>query len=219
MRRLPRPLDAVELRVLGSLIEKSRTTPDLYPLTPNAIVAACNQRTAREPVTDFTGQEVAGAPSRLRDLVLAWRRDGARSERWTENLTEKLVLSSGEVAALCLLILRGPQTPGEIRSRADRLHSFASVGEAEEALARLAGGPDPLATELPRRPGQKESRWAHLLGDEPVEVEAPRPSAASAAAPSESRPAPADDARLDRLEAELAELRAELAELKRSLGA
>ena len=226
MRRLPRALDAVELRVLGALMEKARTTPDLYPLTPNSLVAACNQRTAREPVTDFTEPEVHDALERLRDLVLVWRRDGARTERWTENLTEKLALPDSDAAVVALLLLRGPQTPGELRSRSDRIHTFISVREVDESLAHLAEEPDPLVVELARRPGQKETRWAHLLGDPPEDL-APAASggagAAGTPAPFRSPPThgaplpPAEADRLSRLEAEVAALRAEVEELRRRL--
>ena len=211
MRRLPRALDAVELRVLGALMEKARTTPDLYPLTPNSLVAACNQRTAREPVTDFTEPEVHDALERLRDLVLVWRRDGARTERWTENLTEKLALPDSDAAVVALLLLRGPQTPGELRSRSDRIHTFISVREVDESLAHLAEEPDPLVVELARRPGQKETRWAHLTGGTPTEeAHAPRTAAPTGPSPIERR--------LLALEERLGAVEAELADLKRSLG-
>jgi uncharacterized protein len=241
-----RSLDGVEIRVLGALMEKEQTTPDVYPMTVNAIIAACNQKTNREPVTHLSETEVVEALDRLRHEVLAWRSEGARSERWEQRLDRRWGLDPAAKAVMTLLLLRGPQTPGELRTRAERLHDFASVEAVEGVLARLAAGPDSLVRELPRRPGQRESRWRHTVGGEAeVTGEALMRGAAEevAAAPAVTRPRPEGSAppapaqppataapspvtapsaalatRLERLEGEVAALRDELAGLRRRLG-
>lgn len=205
MGRLPRPLDATESRVLGSLMEKRQATPEAYPMTLHALRAACNQTTNREPVTSLPEEMVAAALERLRDLVLVWKTEGPRSEKWEENLSSKLGLDAPARALMTLLLLRGAQTPGELRARSDRLHPFLGIADVERSLAALGAGPEPLAAELPRRPGQKESRWRELLtaGDEELPASA---APAAAAAPSD---------RLGLLEERLAALEAEVAALKR----
>src|SRR6202035_102365 len=160
-----RQLDAVEIRVLGALLEKEQTTPEAYPLTMNALLAACNQKTNRDPVTSLTETEVDAAVERLRQEVLVWRVEGARVERWKQSVSRRWSLDSGAKALLTLLLLRGPQTAGELHSRSERLHAFASLAEVEEALRRLAAADEPLVREQPRRPGQKENRWIHLVGE------------------------------------------------------
>ncbi len=175
MKRIPRLLDAHDARVLGALLEKEQTTPELYPLTLNALVAACNQKTAREPVMELSEAEVQDALKRLFEDVLVWRNEGARAMRWRQSVDRRWELEPATKAVITLLLLRGPQTSGELRSRAERLHAFASVGEVETALARLATPPEPLVRELPRAPGQKEARWAHLLSGEPAFDAEPRP--------------------------------------------
>src|SRR5437899_3220290 len=163
-RKLPaRELDAVEIRLLGSLAEKQMSTPEYYPLTLNALVAACNQKSNREPVMELSEEEVQRALDRLQDEKLVWKVLGGRAVRWEQNLDTNLQLDRGSKALITLLFLRGPQTPGELRGRSDRLHAFESIAEVEETLGRL----DPLARELPRRPGQKEARWYHTLGGAP----------------------------------------------------
>jgi uncharacterized protein len=161
-----RPLDPVELRVLGSLLEKQQTTPDQYPMSPTALVAACNQKTNREPMTRYSAQEIADALERLQSLRLVRQSSGARSVRWEHLLDYRLPVGRAGKALLTILMLRGAQTAGELRSRTERLHSFASTSDVEEALAPLAERSTPLARELPRRSGQKESRWIQLLGEE-----------------------------------------------------
>lgn len=163
--RIPRPLDAIELRVLGSLLEKEQATPELYPLTVNSLLAACNQKTNREPVVELTETQVVEALDRLRQEVLVWRTEGARSEKWQQSVSRRWGLDAETKALLTLLLLRGPQTPGELRSRSERLHTFPSIAAIEGALGRLAAGEEPFVRELPRRPGQKETRWMHLIGD------------------------------------------------------
>lgn len=169
-RRLPpRPLDPVEIRVLGSLGEKQMATPEYYPLTVNALVAACNQKSNREPVMEISENDVQAALDRLQQEKLVWKVMGGRAVRWEHNLDAALQLDRPAKAVLVLLLLRGPQTPGELRGRSDRLHAFENIGEAEETLRRLS----PLVRELPRRPGQKESRWMQLLGGDVEMTETP----------------------------------------------
>lgn len=171
--RVPRPLDAVEMRVLGSLLEKEQTNPESCPLTVNAVIAACNQKTNREPVLELTEDQVVSALDRLRADVLAWRTEGARSERWQQSVSRRWSLSPAGKALLTLLLLRGAQTAGELRTRSARLHNFASFEEAEQTLRAMGEEEEPLVRELPRRPGQKETRWIHLVGEvEIVEREA-----------------------------------------------
>jgi len=169
VNRVPRLLDPAEVRVLGALLEKERTTPELYPLTVNSVTQACNQKTAREPVMEMSEGAVHGT---LRQLLLdemVSRSEGVRVTRWHHALNLRWNLDPGRKAVMTLLLLRGPQTPGELRSRSERLHAFASVGELEDALLALAATPEPLVRELPKGPGQKEARWTHLLGGEPAE--------------------------------------------------
>ncbi|HVS13589.1 MAG TPA: YceH family protein [Thermoanaerobaculia bacterium] len=186
---LTRKLDPMEQRVLGALMEKERTTPHQYPLTLNAVVAACNQKSNRDPVTDFGSGVVWDALERLRRDVLVWRSEGVRTDRFEHRLGSRWKLDPPAQAVMTLLLLRGPQTPGELRARAERLCSFGAVTEVEAALQRLAAGSDPLVEELDRQPGQRESRWRHVMGEEeaadvavarPVRV---APSPAEAAAP------------------------------------
>jgi len=183
---LTRRLDSVEQRVLGALMEKERTTPDQYPLTLNALVAACNQKSNRDPVTELGSGIVWDALERLRRDVLVWRSEGARTDRFEHRLTGRWKLDQPGQAVMALLLLRGPQTPGELRARSGRLHEFSGVGEVEAALARLAAGPDPLVEELPRQPGQRESRWRHVMGEEEAE---PVIAPAATPAPAATRPA------------------------------
>jgi uncharacterized protein YceH (UPF0502 family) len=160
---LARPLDAVEQRVVGSLVEKELSTPDAYPLTLNALIAACNQSSNRDPVTRLTAAEIDAALLRLMGDLLVWRDRGGRALRWRHSLDEKVGLSAAEKAVIAELLLRGPQTPGELRSRSPRMHAFGSLGEVESTLAALADRR--LVLEQPRLPGQKERRWRHLMGD------------------------------------------------------
>lgn len=173
MQRLPRRLDAVECRVLGALLEKEQATPEYYPMTIHALVAACNQKNNREPVLELSEKEVEAALRRLFEDVLVWRSEGARTLKWSHNLDRRWGLTPATKAVLTLLLLRGPQTPGELRGRSERLHGFASVAEVEVALALLAAADpeqdeQPVVAELPRAPGQKERRWIHLVGDATV---------------------------------------------------
>ena len=165
--RLPRELDPIEIRVLGCLLEKERTTPDAYPLSVNALTAACNQKTNRDPVMQLTGPEVEAVLARLRSEVLVWPEEGARTRKWTHNLDRKFGLPPAAMAVMTVLMLRGPQTTGELRSRTERMHPFASTAEVEGTLVALTEGDEPLVVHLARQPGQKEARWTHLVGGEP----------------------------------------------------
>jgi uncharacterized protein YceH (UPF0502 family) len=211
----PRELDEIEIRVLGALLEKEQTTPDYYPMTVNSLLAACNQKTNRDPVTSLGEEDVHEALDRLRRDVLVWRSEAARSEKWSQSISRRLELDAGGKAILTLLMLRGPQTPGELRARSGRMHDFDGVGEVEETLRSLASDDEPLVVELARRPGQKETRWAQLLGGE-IEEEAPGPPVAAAA----PRRVPSSEIldRVGALEAAVERLTDELAELTRRLG-
>jgi len=208
--RLPRPLDPVEVRVLGAFLEKELLTPDVYPMTLQGLVAACNQRTSREPVTDLTAGEAVGGLDRLRELVLAWKVTGGRADKWEHNLDAKWQLGKPEKALVALLLLRGAQTVAELRARAERMHDFASVEAAEDLLRTMAAHPEPLVVEVPRRPGQKETRWTHLAGGTPAEEpQAPRTAAPTGPSTIERRLLALEE-RLGALEAELAALRGSL---------
>ena len=170
MQKIPRPLEPAEVRVLGALLEKEQTTPELYPLTVNSLIQACNQKTAREPVMEMSEGAAHGALRQLLQDELVSRSEGARVTRWHHALNVRWNLDPGRKAVITLLLLRGPQTPGELRNRSERLHAFASVSELEDALLALAAAPEALVRELPKGPGQKEARWTHLVGGEVVEV-------------------------------------------------
>ena len=160
------PLNAVEARVLGALVEKQVTTPDYYPLTLNALTNACNQINNRDPVVAYDEATVTGGLNGLRDRRLATQVTGgdSRVAKYRHFLTAEILLTPAEVAILCVLLLRGPQTVGELRVRADRLHPFGSLTEVDEVLASLAShAPVPLVTKLARQPGAKEPRHMHLL--------------------------------------------------------
>jgi len=160
------PLDHASLRVLGALMEKEMTTPDAYPLTVNSLIAASNQRSSRDPVMDMTEDEVRTALHVLQDLELvAAARDTGRASRYEHRIRTVLNLRRDETAVICLLLLRGPQTPGELRSRSDRMHQFDELASVQATLDRLAARETPLTGALPRAPGSREVRWTHLLGD------------------------------------------------------
>src|SRR4029079_11533510 len=153
--RIPRKLDPVEVRVLGSLLEKEQTNPETVPMTVNALIAACNQKTNREPVMQLSEDQVVTALDWLRQEVLAWRSEGARTERWQQSVSRRWGLDSAGKALMTLLLLRGPQNLGELRRRRERVHGFHSLEEVEAKLRSLAADEEPLVIELPRRPGQK----------------------------------------------------------------
>jgi uncharacterized protein YceH (UPF0502 family) len=160
------PLSAEELRVVACLVEKQFTTPDSYPLTENAVVAACNQLSNRNPIVAYGNDTVRVTLTALRQRGLARviHTPGARVPKHRQILDDALGLSRGEVALLAVLALRGPQTVGELRTRTERMHDFASLTEVEEALEGLAARDEPLLVRLERQPGQKEARYAQLLG-------------------------------------------------------
>lgn len=218
-----RPLDPFEIRVLGTLLEKEQTTPDHYPMTINALINACNQKTNRDPVTNLTETEVVEALDRLRLDVLTWRNEGARAERWEHRLDRRWHLTPPRKAIMTLLLLRGAQTPGELKTRSERMHSFASVEEVEATLQDMArAGEDTLVRELPKRPGQRENRWIHVVGTEedlPAAEEADEE--ATAAATEVSEPAPRGPSSLERLaslEEKVEQLTEELRALRARLG-
>lgn len=200
--------DAVEIRVLGCLVEKQRTTPDVYPLSLNALRLACNQSTNREPVVEYDEQTVVEALRRL--ALRGWTRlasgAGSRARKYRHLLDDAFGLDAAEVSLLAVLMLRGPQTPGELKQRGQRLHDFASLAEVQETLDRLVERQ--IVARHERRPGQKEDRYEQLLG--PTGGDAPL-------RPVEEEVAPAED-RLTKLEREVAELRSELAALRVELG-
>jgi uncharacterized protein len=159
-------LNVPSLRVLGALMEKEMTTPDTYPLSVNSLIAAANQRSSRDPVMDMTEDEVRTALHQLQDLELVSpARDTGRVPRYEHRIRTVLNLRRDETAVICLLLLRGPQTPGELRSRSDRMHQFDELASVQATLDRLAAREMPLTVVLPRAPGSREARWAHLLGD------------------------------------------------------
>jgi len=209
-------LDPVEIRVLGCLLEKQQTTPDAYPLTLNALRLACNQSTNRDPVVDYDEGTVAEALRRL--ALRGWTRlasgAGSRARKYRHLLDDVFGLDDAEVSLLAVLMLRGIQTPGELKQRADRLHHFESLAGVHETLERLVDHGH--VERLGRRPGQKEERFRQLLGGgDPGESETdPVGEESAAAAASE----PEGNGRISRLEAEVARLRSDLDELRASLG-
>ncbi len=166
-------LNTVEIRVLGSLIEKEITTPEYYPMSLNALTNACNQKSNRDPVMELSENEVHSAIETLRDKRLGWQFSsaGARVPKYEHNLRSLFTLSKDEIAVLCVLLLRGPQTIGELRTRTDRMCSFASLEDVDKTVKSLISREDgPFVVELPRQPGRKESRYMHLFGGE-VEID------------------------------------------------
>jgi uncharacterized protein YceH (UPF0502 family) len=200
------PLDPVAVRVLGSLIEKELTTPDNYPLTLNALTAACNQTSNRDPVMNLDEDTVARTLEDLgrRSLVREVYRSDLRARRYRHLMAESLNLHTPEIAIMGVLLLRGPQTAGEIRTRTARMFEFPDIPYLEVTLQALITFSPPLVLQLPRRPGQKEARYAHLLSGEPVLDDT---VAAAATEPGARN-------RVDALEQEVAALRAELADLR-----
>jgi|WetSurMetagenome_2_1015567.scaffolds.fasta_scaffold04165_5 uncharacterized protein len=203
-----------EARVLGSLVEKSATTPEYYPLSLNALKNACNQKSSRDPVVEYDESAVARALEGLREKHLVWFVDSAdsRVQKYRHRFAEAFDLTEAEAAVLDLLLLRGPQTPGELRGRSDRLHAFAGVEEVESALGALSGRESPLVARLPRQPGRKEHRWTHTLCGA-IEMAAEEEPRATREAPV-FREIRSDRERLAALEAEVASLRQEIQDLR-----
>jgi uncharacterized protein YceH (UPF0502 family) len=212
-------LTASEIRVLGCLIEKQRTTPDTYPLTLNALRMACNQSTARDPVVRYDDATVREAMTRLSRRRFARLAGGGRAPKYRHLLDEALTRAPDELAVLCVLMLRGPQTPGELKQRTDRLHPFADLPAVHATLQRLIDRE--LVLQLERRPGQKEERYAQRLGEDdetpaaaPAYVAAPAPAPAMRPAP---RPASAFSPEERTLEQRVATLETEMAQLRAAL--
>ncbi|HEX9152771.1 MAG TPA: YceH family protein [Flavobacterium sp.] len=162
-------LDVVEQRVLGALMEKSKTTPDYYPMTLNALTAACNQKTSRKPVVNYDDETVVLALNSLkkRGLISTATGGSSRVVKYKHNFAIAFPVLPSEVAIICLLLLRGPQTPGELNTSSGRLYEFETLEEVQEVLEKLGGGETPYVIQMPRRPGQKEVRYMHLLGGTP----------------------------------------------------
>ena len=207
-------LNPVEIRVLGCLIEKQRTTPDTYPLTLNALRLACNQSTNRDPVVEYDEPTIRAALERLarRRYVRLASGHTTRATKYRHLLDDTLSLDPAQLAVLAVLMLRGAQTPGELRQRTERLHRFPDHDSLEEVLDQL--GQREFVRRLDRRPGQKEQRYTLLLDTE--DEAATEPPAIPT--PETRHPTPLSDPRLDRLEDEVAQLRAELADLRAQLG-
>jgi uncharacterized protein YceH (UPF0502 family) len=205
-------LNAAEARVLGSLIEKDITTPDYYPLSLNALINACNQKNNREPVTNFDEETVRLALRNLSEKRLAGPASGADSRvtKYEHRLQEVFNFTRPETAILCVLLLRGPQTPGELRGRSERMHRFEDLDEVLSGLQQLMRREPPLAKALGRRPGTKEIRYAHLLSGD---VEAWEPPAEAAPVGTGS----ADSERIIQLEEQVTSLQKDVAELKQQM--
>lgn len=213
-------LNVAEARVLSALVEKEVTTPEYYPLSLNALVNACNQRSNRDPVMDLDEEAVRQALHGLEDLRLAGRARGAdgRVTKYEHWLGEAYNFSRAETALLCVLLLRGPQTPGELRGRTERLHRFDEIGEVLAGLQKLMEREPPLAAVMPRQPGTKESRYAHLLSG-PVEAMGV-PSPDSTIHRENGRSAEQDlryEERIAQLEANVAELRQQMVALRQKI--
>jgi uncharacterized protein YceH (UPF0502 family) len=199
-------LDAVELRVLGVLIEKNKTTPDYYPMTLNSLTAACNQKTSRNPIVQYDEETVVIGLNSLKKKGFVSNAEGgtSRSVKYKHNFTLVFPLTSAELAIMCLLFLRGPQTQGELNTNSARLFEFESLEEVHEVLNKLLSSETPLITLLPKRAGQKEARYSHLLGETPE---------------FEEQELPEEPARkyVNELEARLSLVETELAVVKESL--
>jgi uncharacterized protein YceH (UPF0502 family) len=203
-------LTETEVRVLGSLIEKDITTPEYYPLSLNALVNACNQKSNRDPVMQLDEDDVRAALEGLQEQRMAGPARGADSRvtKYEQRLQEVFNFTRPEIAVLCVLLLRGPQTPGELRGRAERLHRFEALEDVQSALQKLMQREPPLAKILARQPGTKESRYAHLLSGDVVEADAPGRISLTA------ERSTADTDRIARLEDEVTELRKEFSEMR-----
>ena len=212
----PIKLSAAEARVLGALIEKEITTPDYYPLTLNALINACNQRSNREPVMDIDEDDARQALHGLENKQLAGRARSAdgRVTKYEHWLGEAFNFSRAETALICVLLLRGPQTPGELRGRTERMHRFEEISDVLAGLQKLTEREPSLVAMLPRQPGTKEARYAHLLSG-PVES-IPLP-ASPAPVPSIATTTPEQDDRIAQLESTVAELRREVTALREKI--
>jgi uncharacterized protein len=211
------PLTLAEARVLGTLMEKARTVPDSYPMTLNALVAGCNQKSSRDPITNLSDAEVQEALDGLKRRSLAFTMRGGRTDRWEHNFQRAMVVPEQSAVILGLLMLRGPQTPGELRIHTERWYRFADISSVEAFLEEMRDRPEerggPLVVQLPRAPGAREARWAHLLCG-PVDT--------STLAQGESAAPAANngglESRVVALETEVAQLRAQLQDIASQLG-
>jgi len=208
-----RTLTAVEARVLGTLMEKARTVPDSYPLTLNSLVAGCNQKTSREPLMTVSDREAQEALDSLKLQSLVFESSGSRVTRWEHNFQRAVGVPEQSAVLLCLLMLRGPQTAGELRINSERWYRFADISSVEAFLDELQDRPlekgGPLVVKLARSPGMREQRWAHLLCG---------PVSAGDVQPREAGEAPDSQSRIEALEGEVAALRATVQEICRQLG-
>jgi uncharacterized protein len=203
-------LTEIEARVVGALIEKQLTTPEYYPLTLNALVAACNQKSNREPVVNYNDETVQRALDALRErnIVYVFYGSTSRVPKYKHMLPKAFELDERETAVICVLLLRGAQTLGELRERTGRLYEFSGLGEVQEALDSLMRRDEPMVIKLDRQAGQKEARYAHLLSGEVINIPLPERIVSSNRA--------AADERIERLEQELENLRSELNLFKQS---
>jgi len=203
-------INATEARILGSLVEKQLTTPEYYPLTLNALVNACNQKNNREPVTSFDEATVSNALEILRDrnLVYVYYGSTSRVPKYKHMLPSVYELEPAEVAVVAVMLLRGPQTLGELRTRTERMHSFADLGEIQQTLDGLMRRDEPVVVKLPVLSGQKEARFGHLLSGD-IDVEA-----FAAAHPTRAAQVESSNERFAKLETEVSELRTEIESLK-----
>jgi uncharacterized protein YceH (UPF0502 family) len=208
---MPQTITPTEARILGALVEKQLTTPEYYPLTLNALVNACNQKNNREPVMQLTETEVSSAIDRLRDrnLVYVFYGSTSRVPKYKHMLPTYYELEPAEVSVMAVLMLRGPQTLGEIKERTGRMQEFSGLGEVQQTLDALIGRDDPLVIRLERLPGQKDARFAQLLTG-PVDLEA-----LAAAHPTRSQAAESTNDRIAKLEAEIEQLKTEFAEFRK----
>ncbi|MFC3196277.1 YceH family protein [Parapedobacter deserti] len=205
-------LSTEEQRVLGVLMEKAKTTPEYYPLTLNALVAACNQKTSRKPVVNYDDTTVITTLDSLRKkgLVSTVTGGSSRVTKYKHNFAVLYPVIPAEVVIICLLLLRGPQTPGELNTNSGRMHEFESLDDLQSFLDNLANADQPYVRQLPRRPGQKEARYMHLLGGNELPYD-------SDTEPNEAGPSSELEARLTKVEAEMAALRAEFDKLMQEL--
>lgn len=213
-KKLP-VLDAIELRVLGALMEKSKTTPEYYPMTVNGLTAACNQKTSRKPVVQYDEQTVILALDSLKrkGLVATATGGSSRAVKYKHNFALNYQLMPAELAVICMLVLRGSQTPGELNTNSGRLYEFDSLEEVQQVLEKLADTGLPFVKQLSRQAGQKEARYKHLLGDpDAIETDVPEDVPATATAGNAAL-----EARLAVVEQELAELKAAFAGLMKEL--
>jgi uncharacterized protein len=206
------PLSPLEQRVLGSLVEKDMTTPDYYPLSINSLMTACNQKTNREPISDYDEDTVRHGLRELEERELAEARFDSRVPKYAHRVSYKMNLNNRELALICVLLLRGPQTLNELRDRTQRMYAFDDLDAVENSLRKMSEREDPLTVFLGRQPGQREPRWMHLMGG-PVSAE----SFAELAAPTPHRAARTEDLeiRFNTLEAELHELKEQFAAFRR----